>query len=141
MKVVAPLLIEFGPFRVDFSERLLLCNGKAVPLAPRVFETLVILLENRGHILEKDELIKRLWPDTFVEESNLAQNICQLRKALEIGACGREYIETIPKRGYRFAMDVGDIANADTRFVTSHPTNIACRSRCAARHGSPPPCK
>jgi TolB-like protein/Flp pilus assembly protein TadD len=123
VKVVAPLFFEFGPFRLDFSERLLLCNGKAVPLAPKVFETLVILLENRGHILEKDELIKRLWPDTFVEESNLAQNICQLRKALEIGASGSEYIETIPKRGYRFALDVREVANADARFVTSRVPN------------------
>jgi len=111
---------EFGPFRLDLSERLLLHNGKAVPLAPKVFETLVILVENSGHILEKDELIKRLWPDTFVEESNLAQNIFQLRKALANGACGMQYIETIPKRGYRFAACVRNVTDSDARSASSY---------------------
>jgi TolB-like protein/Tfp pilus assembly protein PilF len=111
--------LEFGPFRLDLSERLLLCNGQAVPLAPKVFETLVVLVENSGHILEKDELIKRLWPDTFVEESNLAQNIFQLRKVLENGAGGRQFIETIPKRGYRFAAGVKEITHTNSQTSPS----------------------
>ena len=113
MNAEAQLSYEFGPFRLDLSERLLLRNGKAVPLAPKVFETLVVLVENGGRILEKDELLKRLWPDSFVEESSLAQNIFQLRKALEEDASGRQYIETIPKRGYRFAVAVREIRNGD----------------------------
>src|SRR5215831_17109238 len=106
MNVLAYPAFEFGPFRLDLSERILLRNGKAVPLAPKVFETLVILVENSGHILDKDELLKELWPDTFVEENNLAQNIFQLRKALENGSSGNQFIETIPKRGYRFTAEV-----------------------------------
>ena len=91
---------EFGPFHLDLSERLLLRNGKAVPLAPKVFDTLAILVENSGHILEKDELMTKLWPDTFVEESGLSQNIFQLRKVLAEDTPDLQYIETIPKRGY-----------------------------------------
>ena len=107
----AHLSFEFGPFRLDLSERLLLRNGNAVPLAPKVFETLAILVENSGHTLEKDELMKRLWPDSFVEESSLSQNIFQLRRALDEGNSGRQYIETIPKRGYRFAVAAREIKN------------------------------
>jgi len=106
MNVLARPSFEFGPYRLDLLERILLRNGEAVPLAPKVFETLVLLVENGGHILEKDELLKKLWPDTFVEENNLAQNIFQLRKALEHGAGGKHFIETIPKRGYRFTAEV-----------------------------------
>jgi DNA-binding winged helix-turn-helix (wHTH) protein/tetratricopeptide (TPR) repeat protein len=118
----ALVLFEFGPFRLDLSERLLLRNGKVVPLAPKVFETLVILVEHSGRIMEKDELMKRLWPDSFVEESSLAQNIFQLRKALENGTSGRHYIETIPKRGYRFAADVREIIDSGANLALPYPT-------------------
>lgn len=121
MSTVALLSYEFGPFRLDLSERLLLRDGKAVPLAPKVFETLVILVENSGRIMEKDALISRLWPDSFVEESSLAQNIFQLRKTLENGTSGRQYIETIPKRGYRFAGGVREITDSDARFASPYP--------------------
>lgn len=133
------LSFEFGPFRLDLSERVLLRDGKAVPLAPKVFETLVILVENGGRILEKDALMKRVWPDSFVEESSLAQNIFQLRKALEKGTLGRQYIETIPKRGYRFAAGVRQIRGDDTRsaspslmselpFTKGNETGLAVKS-------------
>lgn len=105
MNAAAHHTFEFGPFCLDLAERILLSDGRAVPLAPKVFETLVILVENGGHVVEKDELMRRLWPDTFVEESSLTQSVFQLRKALE-GASGQQYIETIPKRGYRFAAEV-----------------------------------
>ena len=115
---------EFGPFRLDLSERLLVRDGKSVPLAPKLFETLAILVEHSGHILEKDEIMKRLWPDTFVEESSLAQNIFQLRKALEESASGLRYIETVPKRGYRFSAAVRKTANgngsASSYLTTAH---------------------
>lgn len=123
MNAEAQLSFEFGPFRLDLSERLLARNGKAVPLAPMLFKTLVILVENSGHILEKDELMKRLWPDTFVEESSLAQNIFQLRKALKDGGSGRRYIETVPKRGYRFSADVREIVHDVSETTSAYPTN------------------
>ena len=123
MNAEAQLSFEFGPFRLDLSERLLARNGKAVPLAPKLFETLVILVENSGHTLEKDELMKRLWPDTFVEESSLAQNIFQLRKALSDDNLHRQYIETVPKRGYRFSADVREIVHSDDEAASSSPTN------------------
>ena len=103
---------EFGPFRLDLSERLLFCEGKLVSLGPKLFETLVILVENRGRVLEKDELIRKLWPDSFVEEGSLSQNIFQLRKTLEEDeSC--QYIETIPRRGYRFAAEVREVTNSE----------------------------
>ena len=97
---------EFGPFRVDVGERVLLREGREVPLPPKVFETLLVLVENSGHILEKNELMKALWPDSFVEESSLSQNIFLLRKALGEGGTEPRYIETIPRRGYRFVTPV-----------------------------------
>src|SRR5262249_55107439 len=95
-------LYEFGPFRLDARERLLLREGEAVPLTPKAFETLLLLVESAGHTLEKDELMSRLWPDIFVEEANLTNNISLLRKALEESPNGHEYIKTVPRRGYRF---------------------------------------
>ena len=85
------------------GERVLLADGHPVSLTPKAFETLLELLENSGHILEKDELLKRVWPDTFVEEGTLVQNISTLRKVLGEAPDGSSYIETIPRRGYRFA--------------------------------------
>ena len=96
---------EFGQFRIDEGERLLLRRGEPVPLAPKVFDTLLALVKNRGHVLGKETLMQELWPDTFVEESNLKYNIWQLRKALGDGAEER-YIETVPRRGYRFTAPV-----------------------------------
>jgi DNA-binding winged helix-turn-helix (wHTH) protein len=70
---------EFGPFRLDTAERLLLRDGQHVPLTPKAFETLLILVENCGRVIDKDELLKKVWPDTFVEEVNLAKNVSYLR--------------------------------------------------------------
>ena len=122
MKTEAQLKFEFGPFQLDPSERMLARNGKALRLAPKVFETLAILVENSGHIVEKEDLIKRLWPDSFVEESSLAQNIFQLRKTLQDGP-GRRYIETVPKRGYRFSADVREIVQVESETSSPDPTN------------------
>src|SRR5262245_36939488 len=103
-------LYEFGPFRLDVDERLLMRDGRMTPLPPKVFDTLLVLVENSGRVVSKDELMQSLWPDTFVEESNLTQNISQLRRALGDGAAGAQYIETIPKRGYRFVAGVQPLA-------------------------------
>jgi DNA-binding winged helix-turn-helix (wHTH) protein/TolB-like protein/Flp pilus assembly protein TadD len=97
---------EFGVFHLDVVERRLLRSGEVVPLAPKVFDTLVVLVESGGHVVEKDDLVKALWPDTFVEESSLSKNISLLRKALGGAGSDRQYIETVAKRGYRFVADV-----------------------------------
>ena len=118
---------EFGPFRLDPAERLLLRNNQAVPLAPKAFETLLLLVENSGHLLTKDELMKRLWPMTFVEEVNLAQNISAIRRALDDKSSGAQYIETVAKVGYRFAVEtrksVGELrSTAQELKPTTVPT-------------------
>src|SRR5215471_11592099 len=92
---------EFGIFRLDAKERLLWRNGTALPLTPKLFDTLLLLVENSGHLLLKDELMKSLWPDSFVEEVNLSQNIFRLRKVLG-ETPGRQYVSTITGQGYRF---------------------------------------
>lgn len=108
---------EFGPFRLDMDERLLMRDGRVVPLPPKVFETLLALVKNSGRILSKDELMQTLWPDTFVEESNLTQNISQIRRALSDGASGVQYIETIPKRGYRFVAPAQQDSSSENGSV------------------------
>src|SRR5512145_2857927 len=105
-------LYEFGPFRLDAAEHLLLRDGKTVPLTPKAFDLLLTLVERHGRLLEKEELLKKVWPDTFVEEANLASNISQLRKALGDGENGHRYIETAPKRGYGFVASVKNIGDA-----------------------------
>jgi DNA-binding winged helix-turn-helix (wHTH) protein/TolB-like protein len=100
---------EFGPFRLDVAERLLLRDGELIPLTPKVFDTLLLLIENRGQALERQELLRKLWPDAFVDEGNLSQNISILRKALGDNTDGYRYIETLPKRGYRFVAEVAEL--------------------------------
>jgi TolB-like protein/DNA-binding winged helix-turn-helix (wHTH) protein/Tfp pilus assembly protein PilF len=105
----ATRFFDFGRFRLDPAEQLLLADGQLISLTPKAFETLLALVENNGHILEKDELLKRVWPDTFVEEGTLVQNISTLRKVLGMAADGRAFIETIPRRGYRFIGAVQEV--------------------------------
>src|SRR5262245_53071124 len=97
-------IYEFGPYRLDAAERLLSRDGEVVPLQPKVFDLLLALVERHGRLLEKDELLKAVWPDTIVEEVNLANNISILRKTLSEN--GERFIETAPKRGYRFVASV-----------------------------------
>jgi Tol biopolymer transport system component/DNA-binding winged helix-turn-helix (wHTH) protein len=96
---------DFGSFHLDPNERVLLHAGQPVPLTPKAFETLLALVERRGHIVIKEELMQRIWPDTYVEEVNLAKNVSTLRKILGARDDGQPYIETIPKRGYRFVAE------------------------------------
>ncbi len=100
-------LYEFGPFRLDPRKRLLLRENEPVSLTPKAIETLIVLVENRGHVVSKDDLMKALWPDSFVEEANLSQNIFMLRKAL--GDQEKRYILTVPGRGYQFVASVEEI--------------------------------
>ncbi|HKF55294.1 MAG TPA: winged helix-turn-helix domain-containing protein [Blastocatellia bacterium] len=106
----------FGNFRVDPAERLLTRDGDAIRLPPKVFDTLVVLVESRGRLVAKDELITRIWPDTFIEEATLARNISDLRKALG-QAADQKYIETIPKHGYRFVADVRELSPVSDDLV------------------------
>src|SRR6266446_8031192 len=99
-------LYEFGAFTLDVEESRLLRGGQPVPLKPKVLETLFVLVESGGRVIDKEVLMKRLWPDSFVEDANLAVNISQLRKALGDDENGGHFIETVPKRGYRFAAQV-----------------------------------
>jgi Tol biopolymer transport system component/DNA-binding winged helix-turn-helix (wHTH) protein len=109
---------EFGSFRLDAGERQLRRGDKPMPLTPKAFDLLLALIERHGHLVEKEELFQAVWPDTMVEESNLSSNIALIRKALGDGMNGERYIETVPKRGYRFVAPVRTVLAAgaeDTR--------------------------
>jgi DNA-binding winged helix-turn-helix (wHTH) protein/TolB-like protein len=95
----------FGPFLLDTRERRLLRDGVAVPLTLKAFDLLLALVERQGHLVSKDELMRRVWPDAAVEENNLTVTISAVRKALDEGPTDRQYIETVPRRGYRFVAE------------------------------------
>ena len=113
MKAPKPLphgdLYKFGNFELIPDELQLLLHGKPIQLTPKVYETLLVLVENSGHVMSKDELMERVWGDTVVEESNLAQNISTLRKAHNDDQ--QQFIQTVPKRGYRFVADVSVLSH------------------------------
>jgi len=111
---------EFGPFRVDVGRQLLLRDGQPVPLTSKAFETLLVLVQHSEQLVSKDELMKLLWPDTFVEESNLTQHISMLRKALGESPQDHRYLVTMPGRGYRFAQKVREISDNAELIVESH---------------------
>src|SRR3954464_191087 len=111
-------LYEFGGFRVDPVRRRLLRNHEQVPLTPKAFSILLILLERRGGVVEKEELIQAVWPDTFVTEANLTQNISSLRKALGERANDHRYVVTVPGRGYSFVAEVLEIPRESTGEFT-----------------------
>lgn len=113
---------EFGPFKLDAIERVLFRGGEVVPLKPKVFDTLLVLVESSGHVLDKDELMKILWPDTVVEENNLNQNISALRRALGEGENSGQYIETLPRRGYRFVARVRELGDESADLVVEKHT-------------------
>jgi DNA-binding winged helix-turn-helix (wHTH) protein/tetratricopeptide (TPR) repeat protein len=118
-------LYEFGPFRLDRAERLLLRGGETVQLTPKAFDLLSVLIDQPGHLFEKETLLKLVWPDSFVEENNLADNISRLRKALGEGGDGQKFIETVPKRGYRFVAEVTTPARANVEPGLQHPAPVA----------------
>jgi DNA-binding winged helix-turn-helix (wHTH) protein/tetratricopeptide (TPR) repeat protein len=106
-------LYEFGPFQLDPPERLLLCEGQPVPMPPKAFDLLVVLVERSGHLVEKEELLKAVWRDSFVEEGNLSVTVSVLRKALNDDRGMHKYIETVSKRGYRFVADVRRVGESE----------------------------
>jgi Tol biopolymer transport system component/DNA-binding winged helix-turn-helix (wHTH) protein len=116
---MAGRLFEFGPYRLDVSERLLLRGSDILPLTPKAFDTLVLLVARSGRLVTKDELLQELWPDAHVEENNLAQNISLLRRTFKGDGNGSSYIETVPKVGYRFVREVRVVS--DMPFASDMP--------------------
>lgn len=119
MLLIDKEIYEFGPFQLDAVERVLRRNGSSISLTPKAFDTLLFLVRNQGRALTKDELLREIWPDTFVEEVNLAVNISTLRKALSDSSGERQYIETIPRRGYRFVAEVRKISLSPEEAASS----------------------
>jgi DNA-binding winged helix-turn-helix (wHTH) protein/tetratricopeptide (TPR) repeat protein len=117
-------LYGFGPFRLDPRERLLSRDGKPIAITPKAFETLLVLVRNNGHLMLKDELLKAVWPDSFVEEVNLSQNVSMLRRALGDTAQESRFIATVPGKGYRFIAEVNQVqpdgAEQDSLVVERH---------------------
>lgn len=118
---------RFGPFRLEPGERQLLLDGRAVALTPKAFEILLVLARQATHLVTKEELLRQVWPDTIVEESTLAKNIFTLRKALGQQPDGADYIETVPKVGYRFAAAV-EAAREESGSGAQTPAVVAVKS-------------
>jgi Tol biopolymer transport system component/DNA-binding winged helix-turn-helix (wHTH) protein len=130
-------LYRFGDFTLDLDQRVLSRAARPVALTPKVFDTLLILVENRGRIVEKDELMRRLWPDTFVEEANITFNIQQLRKSLSDNARDPRFIETVARRGYRFIADV-EVTVTDAGPARLEPVVISTTHNGSGSNGRVP---
>jgi len=114
----AKQMYRFGQFVLDPEERLLLRDGKPVSLTPKAFDILLALAENSGHLVKKDDLMRRVWPDAFVEEANLAQNISVIRRVLD--SDHGQYIETVPKIGYRLTVKTDILTEPQSQPEVSH---------------------
>src|SRR5258705_13672771 len=117
-------IYEFGDFRIEASKHLLLRTGKPVTLTPKVFDTLLYLVRRRGDLVEKDDLIRAIWPDTVVEENNLNQNISTLRRVLGESRGENRYIVTVPGHGYRFVAAVKQVGAGVSESVSKEPNGI-----------------
>jgi TolB-like protein/DNA-binding winged helix-turn-helix (wHTH) protein/Tfp pilus assembly protein PilF len=120
---------EFGSFRIGTGERLLRRGEELIPLTPKAVDTLLALISHRGQLIGKDDLLKMVWPDTFVEEGGLARNVSALRKALGEGPDEVRYIETIPKRGYRFVAPVKEVSGAMDPIPSPQPPPVGWTSQ------------
>ncbi len=130
MSATTKATFAFGAYRLNPTERLLLREQVPVPLPPKAFDALVVMVENRGRLLGKDELLKSVWPDSFVEEANLTQHVSILRKALRDGEDGLQYIETVPRHGYRFVAEVREFSS-----VAAASSGTAAAEAAEARQG------
>ncbi len=110
MSLIREGLFKFGPFILNAATKTLRNGEQSVPMPPKVFDTLLALVERRGEVVTKDQLMQALWPDSFVEESNLTQNVFVLRRTLGRAPGDHEYIQTVPKRGYRISVPVEELA-------------------------------
>ena len=127
METPAGRFLRFGPFEVDPAERRLTRKGVPIPLTPKAFDTLLVLIQCAGHTVAKEKLLKEVWPDTFVEEGNLAVNIFALRKALGCANGDPEYIETVPKHGYRFVGQLSTVERENVETGTPPPVALPYR--------------
>lgn len=116
---------QFKSFRLNVEERQLLNNGSPVPLMPRVFDVLALLVERGGHLVEKGELLDTVWANTFVEEANITRIIHELRKVLGEGKNGNKFIETVAKKGYRFVAEVTEISESSAAAGRLNPTDYS----------------
>ena len=117
-------LYEFGPFRLDPEKELLLREEETVSIAPKALQILLVLIRHQKQVVTKDDLMKTIWPDTFVEEANLSRNIFLLRKALGESPQDHTYIVTVPGRGYRFAEDVQLVGDRELNIVAASHSNV-----------------
>src|SRR5262245_47696812 len=115
---------QFDSFCLDATERVLLKNGEPLSLTPKAIETLLVLVENNGHIVDKDDLIKTIWPDTFVSDDSLTRNISMLRKTFGDSS---SYIETLPRRGYRFTAAISECWDDAPMFVVERHARLRIR--------------
>src|SRR5215469_6615891 len=117
-------LYEFGPFRVDPGKEILLRAGEPVPLTPKTFQILLVLVRHSQEVVTKDDLMKAVWPDTFVEEANLSRNIFMLRKALGESLPDRRYIVTVPGQGYRLADSAHLVVEQELTIVAATRSKV-----------------
>jgi eukaryotic-like serine/threonine-protein kinase len=115
---------EFGPFRVDPEKETLCRAGEPVPLTSKTFQILLVLVRHSKEVVTKDDLLKTVWPDTFVGEANLSRNIFMLRKALGESAQDRQYIITVPGRGYRLAETVHLVPGREFSIVAANHSKV-----------------
>lgn len=127
---------EFGLFRLDPSQRTLLREGRAVPLLPKSFDTLLVLVRNSGRLLDKEFLLSSIWPDAVVEENSLAKAVSDIRRALSEGPKDQRYVVTVPRRGYRFAQSVKTLRNTDG--AGSIPVHAGQAEAVAQANADPP---
>ena len=113
---------EFGPFRLDLNRHRVLRDGEVVPLSPKAIQTLTLLVQNPGELLEREALMQAVWPDVTVEDANLTVAISQLRKALNQNGDAPEFIETIPRVGYRFVADIREVIEEPAPLILEERT-------------------
>src|SRR6476620_2399023 len=116
------LRYEFGPYQLDPSKRILTREGEGIQLTPKATDILIMLVKHAGQLVEKDELLKEVWPNTFVEEANLSQNVFTLRRAFGEDRAEPRYIETVARRGYRFLAAVRTVSQAITPVQSGDPS-------------------
>ena len=118
-------LYEFGPFLLNTAERVLLRDSEPVLLTPKAFEILTVLVRHSGHLVEKEELMRNVWPDAFVEEANITQHVSTIRKALGDGTDDHRYIETVPRLGYRFVANVRELPWGSRERIVEESSSLS----------------
>jgi DNA-binding winged helix-turn-helix (wHTH) protein len=129
MNTPARHFYEFGPFRLDVTERVLTRDGQPVPLTLKAFDMLLLLVENSGHIVTKERLLNTVWPDSFVGDGVLSVNIFNLRKVLGTEQGESSFIETVPRRGYRFVAGVREVVEESAIRNPQFPLWPCCLSK------------